>query len=216
MVVIAAIAAGLYWLLAIRPDSDSELSETEQETAISGFDEPFTDNSHGFTDVSDLADMNQYPLDYDESEYSHEFKLADINLADSYETVLQTYGQPLSRRTSSETSIHNPDYICYWTYWDYDGLEVLFMKVEEDGKKLAEDIGGVFALKVVSEDYATQRGIKVGDPVSQVLEQYNQEYEGACFSEDTNELFFEDGLNCLRFSVKDDHISEILTSQILN
>lgn len=213
MVVMAAAVVGLISLLSARPDA--EITEIEHEATVSEHD-GLIDEPNGFADSSEFDDLSQYPLDYDESQYSREFELADIKLADSYETVIQIHDLPQNQRLTSEKSIHNPDYISYWTYWDYDGLEVLFMKVEENGKQLSKDIGKVFAIKVVSEDYTTHRGIKVGDTASKALERYNQQYEGACFSEDTNELFFEDGLNCLRFSVKDERISEILASQILN
>lgn len=212
--VVAVLVTGLYFLLTAHPDS--RLGETEQESAVSEYEDLFPDSSDGYTDTSELPDMDSLPSDYDESRYADEFKLAGIDLADSYEAVLQVYGKPLSQKTSSEVSFHNSDYICHWTYWYYDGLVVLFMKVEEKGQQLTEDIGTVFAIQVVSLDYPTRRGIKVGDTVSQVLERYNQEYEGASFSEDTNEMFFEDGLNCLRFSVKDGHVTEIMASQVIN
>lgn len=213
IVVIVAVVAGLVYLLSARPDTRN--TETKQDAIVSEYD-GLTDEPNGFADGSESEDLSQYPLDYEESRYSREFELADINLADSYETVIKIHDMPQNQRVTSEKSIHNPDYISYWTYWDYDGLEVLFMKVEENGTRLSKDIGNVFAIKVVSKDYATHRGIKVGDTVSKALERYEQEYEGACFSQDADQLFFEDGLNCIRFSVKDGRISEILASQILN
>ncbi|HAW69901.1 MAG TPA: hypothetical protein DHD79_00490 [Firmicutes bacterium] len=216
ILVIAAVVVGLTYLLTARPDFERTETEEALDFTASEYDSRTDNESHGFADSSEDPDLSQYPLDYEESQYSREFELAGINLADSYETVQQTYGQPLSRKVTSEKSIHNPDYICYWTSWYYDDLEVLFMKVEENGQQLGKDIGNVFAIKVVSEDYATHRGIRVGDTVSQALESYNQEYEGAYFSQDNDELFFEDGLNCIRFSVKEERISEILASQILN
>lgn len=150
-----------------------------------------------------------------DTEETMEFTLAGIELADSAKRVLDLYGEPLSKKTQSEQSVHNPDYISYWTTWAYDGFEVLFMKVMEKGKDPTDEYGQVFSVKVTAGRFGTHRGIKVGDPAGRIADEYGKD-QSAGFSESEDGVFFETGLNYIRFAVSDGKVTEIEVGQILN
>lgn len=146
---------------------------------------------------------------------SKDFAIAGISPTESAARVLDLLGEPTERKTQAEPSIHNSDYTCYWTTWVYDGLEVVFMTVAENGKRPDDGIGGVFAVMATSGEYRTFRGIKVGDPVSRVIDQYGTAAEGDPSSPDDEELFFETGLHYLRFAVSEGVVTQIDAGQIL-
>lgn len=140
---------------------------------------------------------------------SADFALGQVRLQMSVAEIQQILGEPDEKSIISEPSIHNPDYTTYFETWIYPGVEIIFINNAPNDAPVPAP-GPVFAIIATSPQYATPRGLKIGDRMDKLFEEYGQTKASEGF------FVYEKDLSSLNFSLKNGLIDRIEVHQYLD
>jgi hypothetical protein len=136
-----------------------------------------------------------------------DLRLARLVLGSSPKHVRNLYGIPLRTKNLTAQSPNNADYTLYCTYWIYPDFEVGFENSAEKTQPKPKDIGHIFVITVKSKKFHSFRGIKVGDPISRVMERYGVPSKN--IYDDFGSIFYEEELCYIKFGQSKGKVSEI-------
>ena len=114
------------------------------------------------------------PVEFWKSSTSEDFQIAGIGIDSTGSEVLKTLGEPKEKKQKTEPGVNNPDYDICWETWIYPDIEVVFVTGLEKGKPIPGIPDKVMEVNVFKGDYETKRGIKIGDPITKVVDMYGE------------------------------------------
>jgi hypothetical protein len=94
-------------------------------------------------------------------------------IGESSSKVVQFFGEPLLKgKREKQESWSSQDHLVYWDTWKFKDMEISFFSSQLKDKPEPVNPGQVYVVYITGETYETFRGVRVGDPVERVLEQY--------------------------------------------
>lgn len=120
--------------------------------------------------------------------------LGGITLQDDANSIVEKLGNPESTTVEAVDNRHDPDYNTYFITWTYHDISFTFWTTQPKSEPEPTFSDRLLLISTESSKYETHRGIKVGDPLSKVYEQYGQEdidleENVLCYGDNTGYLF---------------------------
>lgn len=143
-----------------------------------------------------------------------DFRLAGLELRSSWKTAKNIYGKPLSKSVTKTSSEFDPSSYWYYTNWIYPELKICFVNTVPKNSSPPKEPGMIYSITLTNNKYKTFRGIKVGDSVNKIKENYGA-VKWSIFEQSPDKMIYPTKNSYLEFKLHNNKVISIMVSMLI-